>query len=592
MRSILAALAPLALTWPLTSLAVAADSTPLSPSEAAAKIDRLVDAELDVLDVTPAKRVDEDVLLRRLGLDLAGQVPSSTQAALFALDRSPSRLDRAIDELLASESYGDRWARYWAAAIFTRSTNPRPVVGYKRNLETWLADELNAGTGWDAIVTELLSAIGDAETTPQTALLMAHAGQPEEVAGEVSRLFMGVQISCAQCHDHPFDRWTMREFHEFAAFFPRVQLRPRRDNGPILFTVQSFTGRSQRPDPAQFFAFADRNRDGYVSQDEANGQIRQAFRYLVRVGDRDDDGRLTLDEIKNAPLPPMQTGQGAAEHRMPNLSDPTDLGEVMDPTLFGTGDGIAAGTTDLERRLAAAAFVTSPENVWFARAVVNRYWNELVGEGFYVPVDDLGPDREPALPGVVDVLADGFVASGYDLRWLLGTIARTESYARGVSPDNADLAIAAAAGAAPTRLRGDQLFDRLGNVLGIEERDARSRRTTTEREFVADLFGADPSTSKTDLTAGIPQALFLMNAEGLEKLIDTRGRNEIAAVVREAENMTEAVERLYDHILGRLPTDAERRLLRQHLKAEANSETAIEDIAWALLNSAEFLSRD
>ena len=560
----------------------------ISPENAAAEVDRLVRVEHAALEVTAPARVSDERLYRRLSLDVAGQVPSVVEADLFATIPGDDKVAAAADDLLAAESYGRRWARYWSAVIFSRATSTRNLTQNRRDLEDWLADEINAGRGWDAIVSELLTATGDSKTQPRTAFIVAHAGETEEIASEAARVFMGVQIGCAQCHDHPFDRWTRNEFHEFAAFFPRIQMIPKRDMG-ITFNVVSHNGRP-RPTPEQLFAVIDRNGDRVLTRSEASGIGRQVFGYLLRRGDTNDDGRITFEEAMATPPPPITTGQGSAEHQMPSLDDPTAEGVVMTPRLFSTGAAITAGTSDLERRLSVSAFLTDPENVWFARSVVNRYWDELLGEGFYVPVDDLGPDREPVLPEVVDLLAEGFVDSGYDLRWLVATIVQTESYARERSAEFDDLALAGTGGATPQRLPGDQVFDRLEQTLGIEP--STRRRGVSEREFVGELFGGDPSVAIGDQPVGIPQALFLMNASGLEQLLDTRGTGRIGQIVRESRTPTEAVETIYETILGRLPTEAERRILKKSLARSRSLDEGLEDIAWALVNSAEFLTRD
>ena len=563
------------------------------PAQTAAEIDLLIEFALEEEGVTPSEPSDEVTFLRRLSLDLAGQIPDSVDVAAYAIDPSADREGRAIDRLLTAESYGDRWARYWGAAIFSRATSTRPLKQNRRMFESWLADELNAGTGWDVVMTELLTAEGSTQEVPQTAFFMAHAGEPEEVAGEASRLLMGIQISCAQCHDHPFDRWKREEFHEFAAFFPRVQMRPRRDSGPVYFEVMSHSGATrQRPEPRQVFAFADRDRNGILdAQELQQPRLRQVARYLLRVADTNQDGQLSLEEVETAPPVPINTGQGAPEHLMPDLADPEAAGAAMSPRLMTTGAALPTGTSDLERRFAVSAFLSDRENVWFARSVVNRYWNELLGEGFYVPIDDLGPDREPALPEVVDLLAEGFVESGYDLRWLLETIVRTEAYRRQPSVEHRDLGLAGAAGPIPSRLRGDQIFDTLATSLDFTPAPSRGPRGQTEREYVGELFGPDVSVSQNEQSLGIPQALFLMNADGLETLLSTRGRTRVAAIAREAASERDAVDELFRTFLGRSPSDPERATMVSYLVRSSSRSEAIEDIAWALINSAEFLTK-
>ena len=113
--------------------------------------------------------------------------------------------------------------------------------------------------------------------------------------------------------------------------------------------------------------------------------------------------------------------------------------------------------------------MTSPDNPWFARAFVNRVWAQLMGEGFVMPVDDMGPERTPRNPEVLEALAGGFTASGYDVKWLLRTIANTEAYQRKIRPRPVSENPPVFASACPTKLRADQLYDAITRILGVEE---------------------------------------------------------------------------------------------------------------------------
>src|SRR5207244_1218971 len=143
---------------------------------------------------------------------------------------------------------------------------------------------------------------------------------------------------------------------------------------------------------------------------------------LFEVGDTDKDGKLTLAELKKIPPPMMQTGRGSPEHFMADLTNPTSRGLKVDPAFFVTHETPGEGLSDMERRQSLSRYITSPNNPWFAKAFVNRIWSELLGEGFYMPIDDMGPQRTPTYPAALEALAAGFTASGYDIKWLLRTI--------------------------------------------------------------------------------------------------------------------------------------------------------------------------
>jgi len=127
---------------------------------------------------------------------------------------------------------------------------------------------------------------------------------------------------------------------------------------------------------------------------------------------------------------PGQPEEATLEHFMPDLNRPDAEGKQMRPVFFVTGQQLDLGLEDLQRREKLAEWMTGDTNRWFAKAMVNRLWSELVGHGFYEPVDDMGPDRQPIAPQAFEALSAGFIESRYDLKWLFRTITATAAYQR------------------------------------------------------------------------------------------------------------------------------------------------------------------
>src|SRR5690606_10199024 len=125
------------------------------------------------------------------------------------------------------EDYAENWARYWRDVIFPDAgeMQARLMVG---TFEQWMTDQLNRNRPWDRIAADLLTATGNVQENGATALLVAHSAEPMEVAAEASRILLGIQIQCANCHDHPTDAWKRQQFHQLAAYFPRAEFRVRR----------------------------------------------------------------------------------------------------------------------------------------------------------------------------------------------------------------------------------------------------------------------------------------------------------------------------------------------------------------------------
>jgi hypothetical protein len=376
---------------------------------------------------------------------------------------------------------------------------------------------------------------------------MAQDGRTEETTAEVARIFLGVQIQCAQCHDHPYDRWKREQFHELAAFFPRIGVRP----------VQSATQRS-------FAVFAN-----------------------DRVGQR----RMMAPNNENRPTP---------EHFMPDLEDPAAAGTRMQPKFFLTSADLPYGSADAVRRASLARWLTSDE--WFAKAIVNRLWAELVGEGFYEPIDDLGPDRTASAPKTIDVLAREFRASGYDLKWLMATIIATDAYQRESRPRRGVGEGAPFAANVPQPLRADQLYNAVLSALDRSEEAANPRRRRAgggmgayarnrgPRGEFNETFGYDPSDPRDAIAGSIPQVLAMMNSSQVAGGV-TANRGLLKGLLAEIHDNEELIVELYLRTLNREPTDAELKVAHNHFIAFGQRREAAEDLLWALLNSAEFNHR-
>jgi len=563
------------------------------PRQTAAEVDKLIRA---AEQMRLMQKVDDATFLRRISLDLIGRPATAGEITRFGLTPSPGKRTAIVEQLLASNEYGENWARYWRDVILMRATNVRSAI-VRESFEEWMAESLNKNQAWDNIVEELLTATGSVTENGATALLFAHEGTAEEIAAEASRLFLGIQIQCANCHDHPWDRWKRDEFHEFAAFFPRVTVRRDRNaDSQRAYVVGSKDTPERRRFGVSDFLLTriDKNHDQVISKQEAKrSPVSRVFnndRIMERI-DKDGDGKLTIEELKTAqPANNNRPGQGSAEHLMPNLENPASEGTRMDPVFFLNDRKIKSGTTDLKRRTSAAGFISSRRNEWFAKAIVNRMWAELTGTAFFAPVDDIGPDREADHEAALDILCAGFISNRYDLKWLLQTIIATDIYQRAINTD-----VDGFTRMEPTRLRSDQLYAVLCQSLGVEELKLkvtdrrRFGRSNPGRAAISATFGFDPSISRDEVASSIPQALFLMNSPEINQLISGR-RNDspIGRITNTFGYDVDAVSELYLAVLGREPEEGELKVCLDFLKDSSNSVEAMEDLFWALLNSSEF----
>ena len=220
-----------------------------------------------------------------------------------------------------------------------------------------------------------------------------------------------MQIQCAQCHNHPTDRWKREQFHELAAFFPRIAVRP------------------------------------------VNNDDKRSFQWSAIA-----NGRRPLKQA-NAPRQPR------ALHARPEASGSGRHDDAAGLLPHRPKAGRWRTRCQAPRKI--AEWITAPSDQWFAKAFVNRIWAELVGSGFYEPIDDIGPDRTCTAPKTLDYLPHEFSARKYDVKWLFRIIVATEAYQR-ESRTHSNPRVGRRRNC-PQRLRGDELFDALIAALGIPD---------------------------------------------------------------------------------------------------------------------------
>jgi Protein of unknown function (DUF1549)/Protein of unknown function (DUF1553) len=521
-----------------------------SAATVAAKVDQLLRSEVPYANSakTAPPRIDDERFLRRVSFDIIGRLPTPEEVTAFAFDPAADKRAKIVAKLLADSRFGENWGRYWRDVIMYRKTEERLQFLVGIPLEPYLAESLNANKPWSQIATEFITATGGANENGACGLIVAQQGKPEETAAEFSRIFLGVQIQCAQCHDHPTDRWRREQFHQLAAFFPRVASQPSR---PM-----------------------------------AAGQARPEITVVVT----DDAPRF------NFRAPMNMRARGTLEHHMPDPKNPQSEGMLMQPVFFATGDTLPEGTKDADRRGSLARWTTAKDNPYFAKAFVNRLWSELTGEGFYEPVDDIGPDRHCTAPKTLDYLAGEFAATGYDVKWLFQVITATELYqlpsAPRRGPEDPPMQHNVA-----QRLRSDQIFDNLLLVLEASEPSqpggfgpgARFARGPRQQFTIA--FGYDPSERRDEVANSIPQALAMMNSPTITTALRGTGNSMLARKLAAIKDDPPLLQELFLKVLGREASQSELTTCLQYVKQVGIRTEAFEDILWSLVNSAEFLHR-
>jgi hypothetical protein len=534
------------------------------------EVDRLMAGAWKAAKVEPRPLASDAEWLRRLSLDVTGSVPDEDQVRAFLASTAPNKRAHAIREALASDGYARSMALRWSYLLVGRdylfrslqynqlqramerrdgmmsggADAPDGYDGPVPPLVEWFEAKLAANTRWDEVTRDLMAARGsvDENKAGHWALRYLKDGKAEELAGTAMRVFQGLQIQCAQCHDHPYTAWTQQDFYGTAAFFARTTLR-------------------REPLPASEMAGDDpkkKNKKGpYVVFERDSGQIR-------------------------IPAPAGETGR---------LVLPKFLtGEVVRP-----GGGV-------DRRAELGRLMTAPTNPYFAKAMVNRVWSFFFGRGIVNPVDDLETTDYPH-PEVLDLLVADFKASGHDMRRLCELILSTRAYQlTSAGPEEGrEPELALFARSALRSLSAEQLFASVLSATGAEDvktRDPRARarlerfKFNVLRKFIQ-TFGDDEAEEVVE-DGTIPQALLLLNGQLTNDAIRPRPEHPVYERLFKMKSHDERIETIYLRVLGRQPEPAERQALREVLGGDDARTAAAQaqlyaDIYWALLNSSEFV---
>jgi hypothetical protein len=509
--------------------AAAHPAPPAPPLMTSAAADARLDEAWRQAGVAPSPPADEATWLRRVWVDVVGTIPPPEAVRAFLADRAPDKRSRAVEELLASPRWADHWTSYWDGVWLGRGKREGDVD--PGAFRAWLHDAFARNLPWRTIATQLVTATGrnseggprrDAEANQGREGLppdvngavnwtLAYQEAPQDLAGAASRTLLGVQIQCAQCHDHKTEKWTQKDFQSFAAAFTRTR------------TEALDKGKSKGKSKGE--------RLGMVRRVDVTDLARMAPRYTK-------PGKVTPDL------------EAIAKAR-PAALDGTDLGD---------GDGV---------RVALARWMTAPANPWFARAFVNRMWGHFLGRGFVDPVDDLRPSNAPVAPALLDALAADFVASGTDVKHLVRVIVGTAAYARSAAPLDDATAKADPEAKLWERFRVTPLGpdEWLDAVIGATKLDAIVRATgrldleqvrAKVRQRYGFLFDVDEASDQSDYEGTIAQGLAMLDGSVVATGTSTLPGSVLADLLaRKGEDDAAKIEELYLRTLSRFPDPAE-----------------------------------
>jgi hypothetical protein len=515
--------------------------------------------------VAPAKRSSDSEFLRRVSIDIAGRIPTADEARAFLADTSADKRDRAIDRLLASDEFNDRWT-VWFGDLVQNVTVANAIgqgVGTAGAAiyTKWIRKSFADRKPYDAMVREVLTGSGDPNGFGQAnwGYRLRQANGPiqdtfDNAATQSGAQFLGMQLNCVSCHNGAghlelvnttLSHLQRRQLWEMAAFFSKTSFNR------VITEPSIFTG-------------------GYI----------------------------------------LNTTTGNKSARQPREGE----SDVVEPRYLTGG---TPGDGEL-RRTAYARYLTADRQ--FARTAVNRIWKELFGLGIVEPVDGFDLERldeKATHPKLLEDLTDAFIAGGYDVRTLIRTMAQSNTYQLSSRYETAtwkETFTPYFARHYPRRMMAEALFDSINqatntrfDVCGVSSivcslpgavhyTKAMALPDTyfllftgpNYWQFLADFGQGDRDISERTTAPSLAQSMGMMNDMIVLRGVRRSGGTTVAAILAETRDPGAITEKLYLATLSRYPTEGERALATQYLRG-GTVEDRVEDLQYVLLNKIEFL---
>lgn len=414
------------------------------------RVAELVEQNYRKHEIKPNPPASDEVFLRRIYLDVIGRVPTFHEANAFLDATSSSKRGQLIRHLLDSEGYVSHWFNYWADILRVKSRLDGGADKAGEAYADWVKEALRANNSYREMVHELITAEGYVWDNGAVGYYMRDAGMPLDNMSNTTQIFLGTQLVCAQCHNHPFDKWKQRDYYEMAAYTYGMETRVNPEEVVrVDEKLEKLEKRAERRDRGK----------------EMNRHIRNSLRELLEPLSY----RVRHDEEKMLRLPNDYQYDDA---------DPRE--EVKPDTIFGQRP---AGRSS--RKLESyAEWLTGSSNPRFTKVAVNRLWKEVMGVGLVEPVDDFKDGTQASNPALLDYLEQQMVQVDYDIRRFLEILFNTRTYQREATRGDVVLDDYHFPGPVLRRLTAEQVWDSLLTAT-MPAVDERKRPQTYRQEYEA-----------------------------------------------------------------------------------------------------------
>jgi len=491
-----------------------------SPSD---KIDKLIEAKLKENELSPNEEIAEGVFLRRVYLDIVGRVPTIEEAEAFHSESYENKRERLIEKLLSSEGYVSDSYHLWADIL---RINGEPGGTVSSAYELWVKDALRKNMPYDEFVHSLITAEGKFWENGAVGYYFRDRGMPLDNMSNTVRVFLGTRLECAQCHDHPFDKWTQMDYFKMASFSYGMNTRAYdsmnrnfanreiKRGGAEAYREKAIELTGSRKFPvfareSQLEKYletvpenpertkvgskedrkkerkrnmkkarqSDRLQDGVayharfdMTKEEFADVVKQCLTAAEEVSGRRSTMREVLSELYD-PLQYTAVTSGEKNAELPHdyaYDDAKPHDKIMPATMFGYDVEVADGEKRIE---AYGRWMTSPENPTFTRVIANRLWKEVFGHGVFEPVDELTDHTVITNPELLSYLEELMVELDYDMRAFQSILYNTKAYQRGAYAGEVELgAPYYFPGPKLRRMSAEQIWDSLV-ALALPEAD-------------------------------------------------------------------------------------------------------------------------
>ncbi len=497
---------------------------------------------------------------RRVHLDLIGRIPTTAELQQFVENTSPTKRAEVVGKLLGEDyidEYARNWTDVWTTVLIGRDVENQQVS--RSGMRQYLRRAFSKNIPYDQFMEELVTATG-ANTNRQRVdgfngatnflsgkLVEMGVENAVQATAKTAQVFLGVQVQCTQCHNHPFNKGKQNQFWELNAFFRQTKALRRfdgsRDVQWIELVDEDWAGEGGNPEEAELY------------YELRNGQMKVAYPVFI-------DG---TEISKSGYLP----------------------GKHDDGTAYG-----------VHRREQLARLVKA--SPLFSQAIVNRMWGHFLGYGFTKPVDDLGDHNPPSHPELLEGLAQRLREQSFDLKELMRWIVLSRPYAlssRTVPENEAD---DPALGEKPKfsrfymrQMQAEQLYESLLTATEADKtrggEEAARRKDQWLSQFVI-AFGTDEGDDATTFNGSIPQVLMMFNGDLIKEATGTGKGGFLDGVASGPRSPKAKIEALYLAALSRKPSAKEVAAANAMLAARKGDVVgSLQDIWWAILNSNEFI---